>query len=233
MTYNSKTQFKTEHGTTTVAAIANANAKSERATFELAKKLGLFGLWCKSKNLTVSDEFSKMADAAKIDPAKVASLRVQVSHGIRLVKAKADFEGLQAYNEAVKVRKDKNGTETAKLTSTEGLQLKAGIEGFSAYAAQDLEGKKPKLVKASSGKVLDKSKAVDAAHAEAEKKGAAPSPTFATTAKGKGADTVSIVAPLVMTATAKRNLREAIEAHCAASDIALESLFPELAKVNA
>lgn len=233
MDYNSKTQFKTEHGTTTVAAIAGANAKSERATFELAKKLGLFGLWCKSKNLTVSDEFSKMAEAAKIDPAKVASLRVQVSHGIRLVKAKADFEGLQAYNEAVKVRKDKNGTETAKLTSPEGLQLKAGIEGFSAYAAQDLDGKKPNLVKASTGKVLDKSKAVDAAEDAAREKGAAPLPTFATTAKGKGADTISIVAPLVMTATAKANFREAIEAHCAASDIALESIFPELAKVTA
>jgi hypothetical protein len=233
MDYNSKTQFKTEHGTTTVAAIATANAKSDRATFELAKKLGLFGLWCKSKSLAVSDEFSKMAEAAKIDPAKVASLRVQVSHGIRLVKAKADYEGLQTYNEAVKVRKDKNGTETAKLTSPEGLQLKAGIEGFSAYAAQDLDGKKPNLVKASSGKVLDKSKAVDAAEDAARKKGAAPSPTFATTAKGKGADTVSIVAPLVMTATAKANFREAIEAHCKASDIALESLFPEFAKVTA
>lgn len=233
MDYNSKTQFKTEHGTTTVAAIANANAKSDRATFDLAKKLGLFGLWCKSKNLAVSDEFSKMAEAAKIDPAKVASLRVQVSHGIRLVKSKADFEGLQTYNEAVKVRKDKNGTETAKLTSPEGLQLKAGIEGFSAYAAQDLEGKKPNLVKASSGKVLDKSKAVDAAENAALKKGAAPSPTFATTAKGKGSEMATLVAPLVMTATAKANLREAIEAHCKASDIALESLFPELAKVTA
>ena len=51
--------------------------------------------------------------------------------------------------------------------------------------------------------------------------------------KGKGVDTVSIVAPLVMTATAKANFREAIEAHCKASDITLESLFPELAKVNA
>jgi len=51
--------------------------------------------------------------------------------------------------------------------------------------------------------------------------------------KGKGVDTVSIVAPLVMTATAKANFREAIEAHCKASDITLESIFPELAKVTA
>ena len=57
--------------------------------------------------------------------------------------------------------------------------------------------------------------------------------THDTHTKGKGAEMVSIVAPLVMTATAKANLREAIEAHCKASDIALESLFPELAKVNA
>ena len=105
MEYNSTTQFKTEHGTTTVAAIANANAKSERASFDLAKKLGLFGLWCKSKNLTVKAEFAKMAEAAKIDPSKVGSLQTQVSHGIRLVKAKATFEGFQAYNDAVKVQK--------------------------------------------------------------------------------------------------------------------------------
>ena len=76
-------------------------------------------------------------------------------------------------------------------------------------------------------------KAVDAAENAAIKKGAAPSPTFATSAKGKGAETVTLVAPLVMTATAKANLREAIEAHCKASDISLSSLFPELAKVTA
>ena len=52
--------------------------------------------------------------------------------------------------------------------------------------------------------------------------------------KGKDAATrCTLSAPLVMTATAKANLREAIEAHCKASDISLESLFPELAKVNA
>lgn len=231
MNYNSKTQFKTEHGTTTVAAIANANAKSERAAFELAKKLGLFGLWCKSKNLTVSDEFTKMAEAAKIDPAKVNSLRVQVSHGIRLVKAKADFEGLQAYNEAVKVRKDGNGKESAKLTSPEGLQLKAGIEGFSAYAAQDLDGKKPKLVKASSGKVLDDSKAAAAAVEASKTKGAAPQKTHDTYSAGKGDQTWTLCGPIVVTAEGKAALREVVEQALAAAGI--DSLYPETAKVNA
>ena len=52
--------------------------------------------------------------------------------------------------------------------------------------------------------------------------------------KGKDAATrCTLSAPLVMTATAKANLREAIEAHCKASDISLESLFPQLAKVTA
>ena len=68
---------------------------------------------------------------------------------------------------------------------------------------------------------------------EAIAKGPAPIPTNATTTKGKGAELVSIVAPLVMTKTAKANFREAIEAHCIAADISLESVFPELAKVNA
>jgi hypothetical protein len=233
MEYNSKTQFKTGNGSTTVAAIANANTKTERAAFDLALKLGIFGIWCKEKNLAVKTEFQKMATAAKIDPAKIASLQVQVSHGMRLVKAESTFEDLQNYSELVEVRKDKNQKEYAKLTSPEGLQLKGGIEGFSAYAAQSLDGKKPKLVKASSGKVLDKAKAVDAAENAAIAKGPAPIPTNATTTKGKGAELVSIVAPLVMTKTAKANFREAIEAHCIAADIALESVFPELAKVNA
>lgn len=233
MEYNSKTQFKTGNGSTSVSAIANANTKTERAAFDLALKLGIFGIWCKEKNLAVKTEFEKMATAAEIDPAKIPSLRVQVSHGMRLVRAESTFEDLQSYSKLIEVRKDKDGNESAKLTSPEGLQLKGGIEAFSAYAAQSLDGKKPKLVKASSGKVLDEGKAVDAAEDAARKKGAAPSPTFATTAKGKGADTVSIVAPLVMTATAKANFREAIEAHCKASDIALESLFPEFAKVTA
>lgn len=233
MNYNSKTQFKTGNGSTSVSAIANANTKTERAAFELALKLGIFGIWCKEKNLARKAEFQKMATAAKIDPAKIASLQSQVSWGIRLVKAGSKFEDLQKYSELIEVQKDNDGNETAKLTSPEGLQLKGGIEGFSAYAAQSLDGKKPKLVKASSGKVLDKIKAVDAAEAEAIAKGPAPIPTNATTTKGKGAELVSIVAPLVMTATAKANLREAIEAHCKASDITLESLFPELAKVNA
>lgn len=233
MNYNSNTQFKTGNGSTSVTAIANANTKTERAAFDLALKLGIFGIWCKEKNLARKAEFEKMATAAKIDPAKIASLQVQVSHGMRLVKAGSKFEDLQRYSELIEVRKDANGKETAKLTSQEGLQLKGGIEGFSAYAAQSLDGKKPKLVKASSGKVLDKTKAVDAAEAEAIAKGPAPIPTNATTTKGKGAELVSLVAPLVMTATAKANLREAIEAHCKASDISLESVFPELAKVNA
>ena len=233
MEYNSKTQFKTGNGSTTVAAIPNANTKTERAAFDLALKLGIFGIWCKEKNLAVKTEFQKMATAAKIDPAKIASLQVQVSHGMRLVKAESTFEDLQNYSELVEVRKDKNQKEYAKLTSPEGLQLKGGIEGFSAYAAQSLDGKKPKLVKASSGKVLDKAKAVDAAENAAIAKGPAPIPTNATTTKGKGAELVSIVAPLVMTKTAKANFREAIEAHCIAADIALESVFPELAKVNA
>ena len=233
MEYNSKTQFKTGNGSTSVSAIANANAKTERAAFDLAKKLGIFGLWCKEKNLSRKEEFCKMAAAAKIDPAKIASLQVQVSHGMRLVCAESTFEDLQKYSDLIEVRTDKAGKETAKLTSPEGMQLKGGIEAFSAYAAQSLDGKKPKLVKASSAKVLDTVKAVDAAENAAIKKGAAPSPTFATTAKGKGAETVTLVAPLVMTATAKANLREAIEAHCQASDITIKSLFPELAKVNA
>ena len=51
---------------------------------------------------------------------------------------------------------------------------------------------------------------------------------------GKDAATrCTIVHPLTMTATAKANLREAIEKACAVSDISLESLFPELAKVKA
>ncbi len=51
---------------------------------------------------------------------------------------------------------------------------------------------------------------------------------------GKDAATrCTISHPLTMTATAKANLREAIEKACAASDISLEGLFPELAKVNA
>ena len=58
--------------------------------------------------------------------------------------------------------------------------------------------------------------------------------THDTHTKGKDAATrCTLSAPLVMTATAKANLREAIEAHCKASDISLESVFPELAKVNA
>lgn len=233
MEYNSKTQFKTGNGSTSVAAIANANTKTERAAFDLALKLGIFGIWCKEKNLARKDEFQKMAMAAEIDPSKIASLQVQVSYGMRLVKAGSTFEDLQSYSKLIEVRKDKDGKETAKLTSPEGVQLKGGIEGFSAYAAQSLDGKKPKLVQASSGKVLDKAKAVDAAENAAIAKGPAPIPTNATTTKGKGAELVSIVAPLVMTKTAKANLREAIVAHCAAADIALESVFPELAKVNA
>ena len=231
MDYNSRTQFKTEHGTTTVAAIANANAKSEQATFELAKKLGLFGLWCKSKNLTVKAEFAKMAEAAKIDPTKVGSLQTQVSHGVRLVKAKATFEGLQAYNDAVKVQKDKNGNESAKLTSPEGLQLKAGIEGFSAYAAQDLDGKKPKLVKASSGKVLDAQKAADAADEADERKGPAPQKTHDTYSAGKGDQTWTLCGPIAVTKDGKQALREVVEAALAAAGI--DSLYPETAKVNA
>lgn len=231
MEYNSKTQFKTEHGTTSVAAIANANAKSEQAAFELAKKLGIFGLWCKSKNFTVKAEFSKMADAAKIDPARVASLQTQVSHGIRLVRSGATFEGLQEYNEAVKVQKDKNGTETAKLTSPEGLQLKAGIEGFSAYAAQDLDGKKPKLVKASSGKVLDKAKADKADDEASKKKGPAPQKTHDTYYAGKGEQGWTLTGPIVVTAEGKKALREVVEKALAASGI--ESLYPDTAKVNA
>lgn len=233
MEYNSKTQFKTGNGSTSVAAIANANTKTERAAFDLAYKFGIFGIWCKEKNLARKAEFEKMAKAAKIDTAKIASLQSQVSWGIRLVKAKSTFADLQKYSELIEVHKDGKGNETAKLTSAEGLQLKGGIEGFSAYAAQSLEGKKPKLVKASSGKVLDKVKAVDAAETAAFKKGPAPIPTNATTTKGKGAELVSLVAPLVMTKTAKANLREAIEAHCAAADITLVSLFPELATVTA
>ncbi len=233
MNYNSKTQFKTGNGSTSVQAIANANTKTERAAFDLAYKLGIFGIWCKEKNLAVKTEFEKMATAAEIDPAKIPSLQVQVSHGMRLVKAESTFEDLQSYSKLIEVRKDKDGNESAKLTSPEGLQLKGGIEAFSAYAAQSLDGKKPKLVKASSGKVLDKAKAVDAAEADSIKKGPAPRPTNETTTKGKGAEMVSLVAPLVMTKTAKANLREAIEAHCEASDISIESVFPELAKVNA
>lgn len=59
--------------------------------------------------------------------------------------------------------------------------------------------------------------------------------THDTQTVGKDAATrCTISHPLTMTADAKRNLREAIEAACAASDITLESLFPELAtKVKA
>ena len=93
--------------------------------------------------------------------------------------------------------------------------VKTGVENF----AKSLAGQKlAPATKAAPAKVTDAPTKVR---------------THDTHTKGKGAETVSIVAPLVMTATAKANFREAIEAHCKASDIALESLFPELAKVNA
>lgn len=58
--------------------------------------------------------------------------------------------------------------------------------------------------------------------------------THDTQTVGKDAATrCTIVHPLTMTSTAKANLREAIEKACAASEISLESLFPELAKVKA
>jgi hypothetical protein len=51
---------------------------------------------------------------------------------------------------------------------------------------------------------------------------------------GKDAATRCTVShPLQMTAEAKANFREVIEKACAASDISLESVFPELAKVKA
>lgn len=93
--------------------------------------------------------------------------------------------------------------------------VKTGVENFS----KSLAGQKlAPATKAAPAKVTDAPTKVR---------------THDTHTKGKGAEMVSIVAPLVMTATAKANLREAIEAHCKASDIALESLFPELAKVTA
>ena len=227
---NSKTQFRTDYGTTSVSAISKASGKSEAAQFELTYKLGLFGLWCKEKSKTVTDEFAALAKAAEFPAHRIASLQSQVSYGMRLVKSGATFEEFEQFT--ANITPDAKGN--VKLTTEKGVQVKGGVESFSAYKTRDIEGGKvAKMKEASSGKVLDKDKAVDAAEAEAQKKGPAPRPTNVTTTKGKGAELVSIVAPMTMTATAKANLREAIEAHCKASDISLESLFPELAKVNA
>ncbi len=231
MEYNSKTQFKTGNGSTSVKAIANANTKTERAAFDLALKLGIFGLWCKEKNLAVKTEFEKMATAAEIDAAKIPSLEVQVSHGMRLVRAESTFEDLQSYSKLIEVHRDDEGNESAKLTSPEGLQLKGGIQAFSAYAAQSLDGKKPKLVTASSGKVLDKVKAVDAADEASIKKGPEPPKTHDTYCAGKGDQSWTLCGPIAVTKEGKQALREVIEKALAASGI--DSLYPELEKVTA
>ena len=149
---------------------------------------------------------------------------------MRLVKSGATFEEFEQFT--ANITPDAKGN--VKLTTEKGVQVKGGVESFSAYKTRDIEGGKvAKMKEASSGKVLDKEKAASMAESEAQKKGAAPAPEYATQVKGKGAERVTITAPVVMTATAKANLREAIEAHFKASDISLESVFPELAKVNA
>ncbi len=227
---NSKTQFRTDYGTTSVSALSKASVKTEAAQFELTYKLGLFGLWCKEKGKAVSDEFAALAKAAGFPAHRIASLQSQVSYGVRLVKSGATFEEFEQFT--ANITPDAKGN--VKLTTEKGVQVRGGVESFSAYKTRDIEGGKvAKMKEASSGKVLDKEKAVDAAESEAQKKGAAPAPDYATQVKGNGVERVTITAPVVMTATAKANLREAIEAHCKASDISLESVFPELAKVNA
>ena len=227
---NSKTQFRTDYGTTSVSAIAKASGKSEAAQFELTYKLGLFGLWCKEKGKTVSDEFSALATAAAFPAHRVASLQSQVSYGIRLVKSGATFEEFEQFT--ANITPDDKGR--VKLTTEKGVQVKGGIESFSAYKTRDIEGGKvAKMKEAASGKVLDKEKAVTAAESEAIKKGAAPAPEYATQVIGKGAERVTVTAPIVMTAKAKANLREAIEAALEASGVKFESVYPEFTKVNA
>lgn len=94
--------------------------------------------------------------------------------------------------------------------------LKAGIENFARHCGG--------------------TKLAPAVKSDAPKdEGPAKVRTHDTHTVGKDAATrCTISHPLTMTADAKRNLREAIEAACASSQISLESLFPELAaKVNA
>ncbi|WP_291811338.1 hypothetical protein [Limnobacter sp.] len=94
--------------------------------------------------------------------------------------------------------------------------IKAGIENFARHCGGT---KLAPAVKADAPKVDEPAKVR----------------THDTQTVGKDTATrCTIVHPLTMTKTAKENLREAIEAACAASQISLQSLFPELAnKVNA
>jgi hypothetical protein len=71
------------------------------------------------------------------------------------------------------------------------------------------------------------------AESEAQKKGAAPAPEYATHVVGKGAERVMVTAPISMTAKTKANFREVIEKALKASDVTFESLYPEFKKVNA
>ena len=200
-------------------------------------------------SFTNSTQFGFATINGKKAPVNVASIKE--AHGkteAALFNLRFQLGVFAIYCESKKLKIKAMAPKLAKSTGLSASTIpvycsqgKRLVEGKATFKGLETFNRKAKKDNVKTGvenfaKSLAGQKLVPATKAAPAKVEDAPTKarTHDTHTKGKDAATrCTLSAPLVMTATAKANLREVIEGHCKASDITLESLFPELAKVTA